>query len=159
VAERLKRISDNIATRSAQTPADIGFINQTSEPVYRMLAVANAVPGSGTAETLIETYKDVIALDYAQTFLARALAQAGTALSQALRRSEVEQRYLDELRAHTREAQMQILIEKQAAYAKVRSVSSMTQDLQSLERQLWAAMPPAVKAMLDFSANAGQRGS
>jgi conjugative transfer pilus assembly protein TraH len=159
VAERLKRISDNIATRSAQSPADIGFINQTSEPVYRMLAVANAVPGSGTAETLIETYKDVIALDYAQTFLARALAQAGTALSQALRRSEVEQRYLDELRAHTREAQMQILIEKQAAYAKVRSVSSMTQDLQSLERQLWAAMPPAVKAMLDFSANAGQRGS
>ena len=65
----------------------------------------------------------------------------------------------DELRAHAREAQMQILIEKQAAYAKVRSVSSMTQDLQSLERQLWAAMPPAVKAMLDFSANAGQRGS
>ena len=54
---------------------------------------------------------------------------------------------------------MQILIEKQAAYAKVRSVSSMTQDLQSLERQLWAAMPPAVKALLDFSANAGQRGS
>jgi hypothetical protein len=126
VAERLKRISDNIATRSAQSPADIGFINQTSEPVYRMLAVANAVPGSGTAETLIETYKDVIALDYAQTFLARALAQASTALSQALRRSEVEQRYLDELRAHAREAQMQILIEKQAAYAKVRSVSSMT---------------------------------
>ena len=41
----------------------------------------------------------------------------------------------------------------------MRSVSSMTQDLQSLERQLWAAMPPAVKAMLDFSANAGQRGS
>jgi conjugative transfer pilus assembly protein TraH len=124
-----------------------------------MLAVANAVPGSGTAETLIETYKDVIALDYAQTFLARALAQASTALAQALRRSEVEQRYLDELRAHAREAQMQILIEKQAAYAKVRSVSSMTQDLQSLERQLWSAMPPAVKAMLDFSANAGQRGS
>jgi conjugative transfer pilus assembly protein TraH len=41
----------------------------------------------------------------------------------------------------------------------VRSVSSMTQDLQTLERQLWSAMPPAVKAMLDFSANAGPRGS
>jgi conjugative transfer pilus assembly protein TraH len=51
--------------------ADIGFINNTSEPVYKMLAVANAVPGSGTAETLIETYKDVIALDYAETFLSR----------------------------------------------------------------------------------------
>jgi len=29
----------------------------------------------------------------------------------------------------------------------------MAQDLQNLERQLWSAMPPAVKSMLDFSAN------
>jgi conjugative transfer pilus assembly protein TraH len=62
-------MSDNIVARTPQTPADIGFINNTTEPVYKMLAVANAVPGSNTAETLIETYKDVIALDYAETFL------------------------------------------------------------------------------------------
>ena len=58
-------MSDNIATRSPQAPADIGFVNNTTEPVYKMLSVANAVPGSSTAETLIETYKDVIAPDYA----------------------------------------------------------------------------------------------
>jgi conjugative transfer pilus assembly protein TraH len=46
VTERLRRMSDNIVTRSPQTAADIGFINNTTEPVYRMLAVANAVPGS-----------------------------------------------------------------------------------------------------------------
>jgi conjugative transfer pilus assembly protein TraH len=159
VTERLRRMSDNIVTRSPQTAADIGFINNTSEPVYRMLAVANAVPGSGTAETLIETYKDVIALDYAETFLSRSLTQAMGALSQALRRSEVEQKYLDQIRSHAQQARAQLLAEKQTAYAKVRSVSSMTQDLQTLERQLWSAMPPAVKAMLDFSANAGPRGS
>jgi conjugative transfer pilus assembly protein TraH len=117
------------------------------------------VPGSGTAETLIETYKDVIALDYAETFLTRSLTQAMTALSQALRRTAVEQKYLDQIRSHAQQARTQLLAEKQTAYAKVRSVSSMTQDLQTLERQLWSAMPPAVKAMLDFSANAGARGS
>ena len=159
VAERLRKLSENIATRSPQSPADIGFINNTTEPVYKMLAVANAVPGSGTAETLIETYKDIIALDYAATFLGRALTQASSALTQALRRSGVEQQYLEELQTRAREAQQQILAEKQTAYAKVRSVSSMTQDLQTLERQLWSSMPQAVKAMLDFSANAGQRGS
>ncbi|MFN7779858.1 MAG: conjugal transfer protein TraH [Betaproteobacteria bacterium] len=159
VAERLKRISDNIATRSAQTPADIGFINQTSEPVYRMLAVANAVPGSGTAETLIETYKDVIALDYAETFLNRAIRQAMSALSQALKRTGIEQQYIDAIRENAQEAQRQLLAEKQAAYAKVRSVSSMTQDLQTLERQLWSSMPSSVKSMLDFSASSGARGS
>lgn len=159
VAERLRRLSDNIATRSPQSAADIGFINTTSEPVYKMLAVANAVPGSGTAETLIETYKQVIALDYAETFLSRALAQANGALSNALRRSEVEQQYLEDIRQNAREVQRQILAEKQAAYAKVRAVGTMTQDLQQLERQLWAQMPSSVKAMLDFSAGATRRGS
>ena len=159
VAERLRRMSDNIVTRTPQTAADIGFINNTTEPVYKMLAVANAVPGSNTAETLIETYKDVIALDYAETFLSRAIRQALSALSQALKRTAIEQQYVEALRANAQEAQRQILAEKQTAYAKVRSVSSMTQDLQNLERQLWSSMPPAVKAMLDFSANSGARGS
>ena len=159
VVERLQRMSDNIVNRTAQSSEDIGFINNTSEPVYRMLAVANAVPGSGTAETLIHTYKDVIALDYAHTFLKRAIAQAMAALSQALRRTQIEQKYLDSMRDNAQQAQHQLLLEKQTAYAKLRSVSSMTQDLQSLERQLWSAMPPSVKAMLDFSGNAGMRGS
>ena len=159
VSERLHRMSENIATRTPQTAADIGFINNTTEPVYRMLAVANAVPGSNTAETLIETYKDVIALDYAETFLSRAIRQALTALSQTLKRTGIEHEYVETLKHNAQEAQRQLLTEKQTAYAKVRSVSSMTQDLQTLERQLWSSMPPAVKAMLDFSANSGNRGS
>jgi conjugative transfer pilus assembly protein TraH len=143
----------------AADAADIGFINNTTEPVYKMLAVANAVPGSNTAETLIETYKDVIALDYAETFLSRAIRQALSALSQTLKRTGVEQQYVESLRQNAQEAQRQLLAEKQTAYAKVRSVSSMTQDLQTLERQLWSSMPSTVKAMLDFSANSGARGS
>ncbi len=159
VTERLRRMSENIATRTAQSEADIGFINNTTEPVYKMLAVANAVPGSNTAETLIESYKDVIALDYAETFITRALRQAMTALSHNLNRSGVEQRYVDTLRSNAQDAQRQLLTEKQTAYAKVRSVASMTQDLQTLERQLWSNMPTAVKSMLDFSAVYGGRGS
>ena len=158
VSERLRRMSDNIVNRTPQTPADIGFINNTTEPVYKMLAVANAVPGSNTAETLIETYKDVIALDYAETFLNRVIRQAMTALSQSLKRTGVEQEYVETLKRNAQEAQRQLLSEKQTAYAKVRSVSAMTQDLQTLERQLWSSMPAAVKSMLDFSANAGNRG-
>ncbi len=159
VAERLLRMSDNIANRTPQTSADIGFINTTTEPVYKMLAVANAVPGSNTSETLIETYKDVIALDYAETFLNRVIRQALTALLHTLRRSDIEQQYVETLRGNAQEAQRLLIAEKQSAYAKLRSVSSMTQDLQTLERQLWSSMPSAIKAMLDFSANAAPRGS
>lgn len=159
VAERLLRISDNIASRTPQTSADIGFINTTTEPVYKMLAVANAVPGSSTAETLIETYKDIIALDYAETFLKRAIRQAQTALSHSLSRSALEQQYVEALKGSAQEAQRQLAAEKQAAHVKLRSVSSMTQDLQMLERQLWTSMPSTIKAMLDFSANSTARGS
>ncbi len=159
VAERLLRISDNIASRTPQTSADIGFINTTTEPVYKMLAVANAVPGSSTAETLIETYKDIIALDYAETFLKRAIRQAQTALSHSLNRSALEQQYVEALKGSAQEAQRQLAAEKQAAHVKLRSVSSMTQDLQMLERQLWTSMPSTIKAMLDFSANSTARGS
>jgi conjugative transfer pilus assembly protein TraH len=159
VAERLQTISNNIATRAPQAAADIGFVNNTTEPVYRMLAIANAVPGSNTAESLIETYKDVIALDYAETFLGRAIKQALTALSQSLKRTEVESRYVENIRTSALDAMKLIAVEKQTAYGKVRSMSSMAQDLQNLERQLWSAMPPAVKSMLDFSTNAGARGS
>src|SRR3970282_490830 len=158
VTERLRRMSDNIATRTPQTAADIGFINNTTEPVYKMLAVANAIPGSNTAETLIETYKDVIALDYAETFFSRVIRQAMTALSQTLKRTAIEQQYVETLRNNAQDAQRQLLAEKQTAYAKVRSVSSVTQDLQTLERTLWSSMPPAVKTMLDFSGNSGARG-
>ena len=65
-----------------------------------MLAIANAVPGSNTAESLIETYKDVIALDYAETFLTRAIKQALSAFSQTLKRTEVEAKYVENVRAN-----------------------------------------------------------
>jgi conjugative transfer pilus assembly protein TraH len=97
VTQRLQTISNNIATRTAQGSDDIGFINNTSEPVFKMLAIGNAVPGSNTAESLIATYKDVIALDYAETFLNRAIKQALSAFSQSLKRSEVEAKYIDNI--------------------------------------------------------------
>ena len=121
VSERLRRMSDNIATRSPQAPADIGFVNNTTEPVYKMLSVANAVPGSSTAETLIETYKDVIALDYAGDLPQPRHPPGHERPVAALKRTGVEQQYIDAIRENAQEAQRQLLAEKQAAYAKVRS--------------------------------------
>ena len=116
------------------------------------------MPGSSTAETLIETYWDVIALDYAGDLPqprhppGRERPVAGAQAHR--RRAAVHRRDPTERPGSPAPAPT----EKQAAYAKVRSVSSMTQDLQTLERQLWSSMPPSVKSMLDFSARGGARG-
>ncbi len=149
VAAKLENMSQNIVNHTAQSAADIGFINNTTEPVYKMLAIANAVPGSQIAETLIQQYQGIIAIDYAETFLNQAIRKSFSALSQSLKRNEMEKDAIELLRKNAREAQNQILQEKNIAYGKLRSVSAMTQDLQTLERQLWSAMPPAIKGMMN----------
>jgi conjugative transfer pilus assembly protein TraH len=70
VEEIMTSISDKIANRTAvPTAQEIGFVNTVSEPVYRMLAIGNAVKGSGQADALIRKYREVIATDYAYNFL------------------------------------------------------------------------------------------
>ena len=103
-------------------PADIGFVNNTTEP-----GLQDAV--GCQRQSRIEHRRD------ADRDLGRDRArlrgdlpqprhpQAMSALSQALKRTGVEQQYIDAIRENAQEAQRQLLAEKQAAYAKVRSVS------------------------------------
>ena len=75
-------IADKIATRTAipNNSAEVGFVNQTTEPVYKMLSVGSTIPGSGLADSLIAQYRDVIAADYAYVFLERNLRLGMAAL-------------------------------------------------------------------------------
>ena len=154
IRKTLLRISDAIRNRTPQLPADIGFINQTSEPVYLLLSVANTRRDSGAAESLIERYKTVIALDYAETFLYRVLDQAKLILSHSLKRNKVETDYVKDIADNVGRARGEIRQEKDVAYAQVRTIASFALDLQVLERQMWTSMPVAVRSMLDFNATA-----
>ncbi|MES2353135.1 MAG: conjugal transfer protein TraH [Pseudomonadota bacterium] len=154
VRKTLIRISDNIRNRSPQLPADIGFINTTSEPVYLLLSVANTRRDSGAAESLIERYKTVIALDYAETFLFRVIDQARTILSHNLKRNETEARYAKEITDNVARARAEIRREKEVAYSEVRTIASFSTDLQMLQRQMWTSMPMGIRSLLDFGASA-----
>lgn len=70
VEDLMRSISDNIKTRTAipNNSTAVGFVNSTSIPVWRMLSWQHN-PWLGLSETLIATYKEVIAADYAFTFL------------------------------------------------------------------------------------------
>ena len=67
----LTSISDSIRNRSAipNNTAAVGLVNSTSIPIWRMLAIGNASPNSAIADTLIASYKDVIAAEYVSNFL------------------------------------------------------------------------------------------
>ena len=78
----MRSIAEKIATRTAipNNSAEVGFVNQTTEPVYKMLSVGATIPGSGLADSLSAQYRDVIAADYAYVFLERNLRLGMAAL-------------------------------------------------------------------------------
>lgn len=67
VQTMMRSIADKIATRTAipNNSPEVGFVNQTTEPAYKMLSIGATIPGSGLSDSLIGQYRDVIAADYA----------------------------------------------------------------------------------------------
>src|SRR5258706_497652 len=82
VETMMRSIADKIALRTAipNNSAEVGFVNQTTEPVYKMLSIGSTIPGSGLAGSLKGRYRDVIAADYAYVFLERNLRLGMAAL-------------------------------------------------------------------------------
>ena len=147
--EIMRSISDKIATRSsAPTPSEIGFVNITSEPVYRMLSIGNAIKGSGLAETLIIKYRDVVAVDYAYNFLEQSLKTGLDALTKDFKLDTRQTDTAKELRDRARGYLTALALEKQAHYSKVQAFNSVASHLEQLERQLRSSMPQHVIDML-----------
>ena len=149
VEEMMRSISDKIANRTGTpTSAEIGFVNITNEPVYKMLSIGNGIRGSGLAETLIAKYRDVIAVDYAHNFLERSLKLGLDALSKDFDLDKEQQDEAKRIRDAIRGHLTTLAQEKQAHYAKVQAFSSVAGHLEQLERQMRASMPQHVIDML-----------
>jgi conjugative transfer pilus assembly protein TraH len=132
----MRRIADAIKNRTAipNNSAEVGFVNATSEPVYKMLSIGTAVRDSGLADDLITQYRDVIAADYAYTFLHRNLFTGMTAL---------EKSYL--LDDRQRQSVKTTVDRARFMLGNFRNVVS---HLELLERQLRSTMPQHVMDML-----------
>ena len=81
---------------------EIGFINTTSMPVWRMLTVGYSAPDNTLSELLIDKYKKVIAYDYAYVFLRRALKEARFYVGLLNTRDAIEDKKLDDLAERSR---------------------------------------------------------
>ena len=156
VEDLMRSISDNIKTRTPipNNSTAVGFVNSTSIPVWRMLSVGNTIPGSGLSETLIATYKEVIAADYAFTFLNQFGSLALTALQKKHKLTPAQLEYARDLRTDTQNFLGRLQQEQSAMYKKAQSVSSVASDLERLERSLRTNMSASV---LDMLGHANQR--
>ena len=150
VETMMRSIADKIATRTAipNNSAEVGFVNQTTEPVYKMLSIGATIPGSGLADSLIAQYRDVIAADYAYVFLERNLRLGMAALEKDYMLQQGQRERAQQVRQRAQAVLLQISQEKTALYQKVGSFRAVASHLEQLERQLRTSMPQHVMDML-----------
>jgi conjugative transfer pilus assembly protein TraH len=150
VEDLMRLISDNIRTRTAipNNSAAVGFVNSTSIPVWRMLSIGNTIPGSGLADMMIANYREVIAADYAFTFLNQFLNVALSALMKQHLLNDAQKQIANLQREDIHKFMTRLQQEQSNMYLKVTSVSTVATDLERLERNLRANMSSHVLDML-----------
>jgi conjugative transfer pilus assembly protein TraH len=150
VEAMMRTIADRIATRTPipNNSPEVGFVNQTTEPVYRMLSIGATIPGSGLSDSLISQYRDVIAADYAYVFLERNLRVGLTALEKDYTLHQTQRDQASLVRQRVQAVLLQLAQEKNLLYQKVGSFRAVSGHLEQLERQLRSSMPQHVMDML-----------
>ena len=150
VETMMRSIADKIATRAAipNNSAEVGFVNQTTEPVYKMLSIGATIPGSGLSDSLIGQYRDVIAADYAYVFLERNLRVGMAALDKDYTLQQTQRDLANHVRQRAQAMLLQLSQEKNLLYQKVGSFRAVFSHLEQLERQLRSSMPQHVMDML-----------
>ncbi|RKL22737.1 hypothetical protein BFJ72_g14665 [Fusarium proliferatum] len=150
VEAMMRSIADKIATRTPipNNSAEVGFVNQTTEPVYKMLSVGTSIPGSGLADSLIGQYRDVIAADYAYVFLERNLRVGMAALAKDYTLQQTQREQANQIRQRAQAILLLLSQEKSLLYQKVGSYRAVASHLEQLERQLRSSMPQHVMDML-----------
>ena len=146
----MRSIADKIATRTPipNNSAEVGFVNQTTEPVYKMLSIGATIPGSGLSDSLIGQYRDVIAADYAYVFLERNLRVGMAALDKDYTLQQSQRELANHVRQRAQAMLLQLSQEKNLLYQKVGSFRAVASHLEQLERQLRSSMPQHVLDML-----------
>jgi conjugative transfer pilus assembly protein TraH len=150
VETMMRSIASKIASRAAipNNSPEVGFVNQTTEPVYKMLSIGSTIPGSGLTDSLISQYRDVIAADYAYVFLDRNLRVGMAALDKNFNLQQVQRERASEIRNRAQAMLLRLAQEKTLLYQKVGSFKAVASHLEQLERQLRASMPQHVMDML-----------
>lgn len=149
----MRSISDNIQARTPipNNSLAVGFVNSTSLPVWRMLSIGNTIPGSGLADMMIGNYREVIAADYAFTFLNQF---SNVALSALLKQHRLDARQRDLANVQRRDVQdfmSHLQLEQSTMYKKVTAVSTVAEDMERLERNLRANMSHHALDMLGYA--------
>jgi len=151
--ERMYAIYERIVSRGpALTQADIDFINATSVPVYKILAVAASMHTQAVARDHIKKNADVIGAELAAAFMLKALDEAERALEHRSKVStEAEAKAIKDIIDKLRDRRRTIHSEMSQITTKATGIYSMMVELHHLEKALFGNLSEGVAANLRFA--------
>ncbi|MEO8152377.1 MAG: conjugal transfer protein TraH [Rhizobacter sp.] len=147
VAKDLQGIADKIRHHDKLGADEELIINQTSMPVYQMMSLGTQVQGSFLAEQMIDTYKDVIAADYAYAMLARNIQAGMSAMTQKIKMTTPQADELKDLMQAAVHLRQDLRAQHSDAQRKVADMSATATVMQNLERAMTTSMPERVLAL------------
>lgn len=145
----MRSIADKILTRTPipNNSPEIGFVNQTTEPVYRMLSITTVVPTADISEQMIARFRDLIAADYAYVFLEKNLRRGIFALQKDFLLDLPQLERAKELRTRAQDLLTQLSQEKALIHQRVGSIHVIASSLEQMERQMRSALPQHILDM------------
>jgi conjugative transfer pilus assembly protein TraH len=155
VTTLMTSILDKIITdaRGGLSREELGFLNTTTLPVYKMLNVSAAYGGGAGAFLEIDTLAEVVAMDMVLNFLNTTVkeVQAGA--------NQVQMGTADELlafRAQIREVRQAIAQERRKIRGDISTAMSLIQRTQFMEKQLSTELSNTINLSRQHSGNLGQ---
>jgi len=162
VRERLEEIGTAMQNRTSLSSAHQAFIANTAVPVHRMLRVGYSAGGAGGADLqalLISRYSNLIAFDYAHTFLSHALKNARVYLGMAKTMGAAEEKFALSMRERIEVMLTSIDAERRDALQRVGDVDKMVMSIERIERQMRLGLGGPTRNMLDFGALMAGKGN
>lgn len=158
VHERLISINDALLNDQPISADDKAFINSTAVPVYKMLAVSNAVTNSGLGIVMINNNEAVIAAQYADGYinglfdvLSKALTKyapkAGDGLVQAIK----------DVRHNMTEVRKSLAIQLGNAHQQQVNVNHIANQIMQMEQMMMANLPNNISGAMSMRRLKGGR--
>ena len=135
----------------ANQDQDIAFINNTSLPVYKALSVMTAIHDPQIVKTFEENYADIIAVDYAATFLRSVLYEVKQAMAtKKASKSNAREMVVRDINDSIQHQETEIYDQTKDLSVKSQNKIQMAQEIVGLEGALESSMPPVLRQSLQW---------
>lgn len=142
ITNRLMQIADNLASDQRGDPSDPAFVNATSVPIYKMLAVSTALQDSGLAASMIQASQDTIVAEYAGTYLRRLLKDLEHAIgAKAIKSDKVVADQLNEFKTKLAQLRQDTIALQQKAYTNQIATNDLATQIMQMEKAMMTSMP------------------